>query len=157
MRISKKSRYAVDTMVNLALNDSEKPMTLAFLGERQGISFSYLEQIMAKLRGRGLVRGVRGPGGGYYLADTPDAITIGQIICAVDGQNDLNDADKIEKHLKIQICESHVMWDDLSRQIYDFLSEISLDDLVRQRRRGEDAPEAANTRKTTFKVTKQAA
>jgi Rrf2 family protein len=67
MRLSTKGRYAVTAMLDLALNSGKGPVTLADISVNQGISLSYLEQLFAALRGKQLVRGVRGPGGGYYL------------------------------------------------------------------------------------------
>ncbi len=67
MRLSTKGRYAVTAMLDLALNGVKGPVTLAEISENQGISLSYLEQLFAALRAKELVRGVRGPGGGYYL------------------------------------------------------------------------------------------
>jgi len=84
MRLSTKGRYAVTAMLDLALNGTDGPVTLADISENQGISLSYLEQLFAALRNRGLVRGVRGPGGGYYLGRESDEISIADIICAVD-------------------------------------------------------------------------
>jgi len=84
MRLSTKGRYAVTAMLDLALQGGEGPVTLAEISETQGISLSYLEQLFACLRGKNLVRGVRGPGGGYYLGRTAENISIADIICAVD-------------------------------------------------------------------------
>ena len=69
MKLSTKARYAITAMMELALNENTKPVTLADISEYQKISLSYLEQLFAKLRAKGLVRGVRGPGGGYHLAN----------------------------------------------------------------------------------------
>ncbi len=68
MKLSTKARYAVTAMMDLALHENSNPVTLADISHYQGISLSYLEQLFAKLRKQGLVRGVRGPGGGYRLA-----------------------------------------------------------------------------------------
>ena len=77
MRLTTKGRFAVTAMIDLALNNGSGPVTLADISERQKISLSYLEQLFGKLRRRALVTSVRGPGGGYnlanpYLCDTLD-------------------------------------------------------------------------------------
>ncbi|MCW8882468.1 MAG: Rrf2 family transcriptional regulator, partial [Sedimenticola sp.] len=84
MRLSTKGRYAVTAMLDLTLNGTDGPVTLAEISETQGISLSYLEQLFAALRSKQLVKGVRGPGGGYYLGREADEISIADIICAVD-------------------------------------------------------------------------
>jgi cysteine desulfurase len=84
MKLSTKGRYAVMAMVELASRGDAKPTTLAEIAERQDISLSYLEQLFAKLRRAGIVRSVRGPGGGYVLAFPPRDTRISDIIIAVD-------------------------------------------------------------------------
>ena len=84
MRLSTKGRYAVMAMVDLAQHGGGEPVSLAAIAERQSISLSYLEQLFAKLRRGGLVRSVRGPGGGYLLAYHRDQTRIADIILAVD-------------------------------------------------------------------------
>jgi len=130
MRLSTKGRYAVTAMLDLALHGEEAPMTLASISSNQGISLSYLEQLFAALRAKKLVRGVRGPGGGYFLDKPTKDISIAQIICAVDewveftrcgGKEDCHSGEK---------CMTHALWDDLSGEIFEFLNGISLADLV---------------------------
>ena len=130
MRLSTKGRYAVTAMLDLALHEGKGPVTLADISANQGISLSYLEQLFAALRAKHLVRGVRGPGGGYYLSKTSAEITVADIICAVDewveftrcgGREDCHDGER---------CLTHTLWDHLSDEIYRFLNGISLADLV---------------------------
>jgi Rrf2 family iron-sulfur cluster assembly transcriptional regulator len=117
-------------MLDLALNGTEGPVTLADISENQGISLSYLEQLFAALRGKGLVRGVRGPGGGYYLGRDADEISIADIICAVDEWVEFTRCKGKENCQDGQRCLTHSLWDDLSRQIFVFLSDITLAELV---------------------------
>ena len=84
MRLSTKGRYAVMAMVDLAQHSGGDPVSLAEIAERQEISLSYLEQLFAMLRKNGLVKSVRGPGGGYLLADDRGETRIADIILAVD-------------------------------------------------------------------------
>lgn len=130
MRLSTKGRYAVTAMLDLSLHGNEGPVTLAEISETQGISLSYLEQLFACLRSKQLVKGVRGPGGGYYLGRAADEISIADIICAVDewveftrcgGNRDCQDGKR---------CMTHNLWDDLSNEIYKFLQGITLSELV---------------------------
>jgi len=145
MRLSTKGRYAVTAMLDLAINGTQGPVTLADISENQGISLSYLEQLFAALRSKGLVRGVRGPGGGYYLGRPSDEISISNIICAVDEWVEFTRCKGKQNCLDGKRCLTHSLWDDLSQQIYSFLSEITLAELVR---RGTAAKEAAQEKKT---------
>ena len=133
MRLTTKGRYAVTAMLDLALHAEQGPVSLADISERQGISISYLEQLFAKLRRRELVVSVRGPGGGYQLGATPDAISVASVIDAVDesvdatrcgGQGDCHEG---------EVCLTHHLWTDLSSRIHQFLSGITLGDLVARR------------------------
>ncbi len=84
MKLSTKGRYAVMAMVDIAAHTEGKPIALADVAERQEISLSYLEQLFAKLRRGNQVKSVRGPGGGYLLAQAADETRISDIILAVD-------------------------------------------------------------------------
>src|SRR5687767_1805662 len=88
MRLTTKGRFAVTAMLDLALNEVDRPVTLAGISERQEISLSYLEQLFSRLRRNGLVKSVRGPGGGYRIAKALDTISVSDIITAVDEQID---------------------------------------------------------------------
>lgn len=132
MRLSTKGRYAVTAMLDLALHGDKGPVTLADISENQGISLSYLEQLFASLRSKGLVRGVRGPGGGYYLGRDMDEISIANIICAVDEWVEFTRCQGRGNCRNGQRCLTHSLWDELSEQIYNFLENITLADLVQR-------------------------
>ena len=80
MRLTTKGRFAVTAMIDLGLRQSNGPVTLAAISQRQQISLSYLEQLFGKLRRHDLVESTRGPGGGYTLARNPSEITVADII-----------------------------------------------------------------------------
>jgi Rrf2 family iron-sulfur cluster assembly transcriptional regulator len=122
-------------MLDLALNSGKGPVTLADISGNQGISLSYLEQLFAALRGKQLVRGVRGPGGGYYLGKDADEISIADIICAVDEWVEFTRCGGRENCKGGKRCLTHTLWDQLSDEIFKFLSGISLADLVERGRR----------------------
>lgn len=130
MRLTTKGRYAVTAMLDLALNAKDRPVPLADISERQGISLSYLEQLFAKLRRGALVNSVRGPGGGYLLAHAPAVIQIVQVIDAVDESVDATRCQGVGDCQNGDECLTHRLWCDLSDQIHNFLSGISLADLV---------------------------
>jgi Rrf2 family iron-sulfur cluster assembly transcriptional regulator len=149
MRLSTKGRYAVTAMLDLALNGTQGPVTLAEISENQGISLSYLEQLFAALRSKGLVRGVRGPGGGYYLGRESDEISIADIICAVDEWVEFTRCKGRQNCQDGQRCLTHSLWDDLSQQIFIFLTDITLSDLVE---RGQAREAARLEKKATSRV-----
>jgi len=132
MRLSTKGRYAVTAMLDLAINGKNGPVTLAEISENQGISLSYLEQLFAALRAKELVRGVRGPGGGYYLGKSSDDISIANIICAVDEWVEFTRCGGRQNCSGGVRCLTHTLWDDLSSEIFNFLANISLGDLVQR-------------------------
>jgi len=134
MRLSTKGRYAVTAMLDLALHSGNGPVTLADISVNQGISLSYLEQLFAALRGKQLVRGVRGPGGGYYLGRPANEVSIADIICAVDEWVEFTRCGGRENCRAGQPCLTHQLWDQLSDEIFHFLSGISLADLVERGR-----------------------
>ena len=130
MRLSTKGRYAVTAMLDLAINGQDGPVTLAEISENQGISLSYLEQLFAALRSKQLVRGVRGPGGGYYLGRAADEVSIANIICAVDEWVEFTRCRGKENCHGGKRCLTHSLWNDLSERIYMFLEDITLADLI---------------------------
>ncbi|MDX1810553.1 MAG: Rrf2 family transcriptional regulator [Gammaproteobacteria bacterium] len=124
MKIPTKGRYAVAAMMDLALHDSIRPLTIAEIAEKQNISLSYLEQLFAVLRRANLVRGTRGPGGGYRLAQPAEAISIAQVIRTVDsGSRKKGDS---EEYLP------YILWDNLSQKIYDYLDSITIAECLQQ-------------------------
>lgn len=132
MRLSTKGRYAVTAMLDLALHGQDTPMTLASISINQGISLSYLEQLFAALRAKKLVRGIRGPGGGYNLAKPTTDISIAEIICAVDEWVEFTRCGGKENCNSGERCMTHALWDDLSEEIFEFLHNINLADLVKR-------------------------
>lgn len=132
MRLTTKGRYAVTAMLDLALHHGEGPIRLAGISDRQGISLSYLEQLFAQLRRRELVRSVRGPGGGYHLGRQAGAISVAEVIAAVNEDTDVSRCGGAGDCHEGETCLTHHLWMDLSNQVRDFLENISLGDLVKR-------------------------
>jgi Rrf2 family transcriptional regulator, iron-sulfur cluster assembly transcription factor len=133
MRLTTKGRYAVTAMLDLALHSEKGPVSLADISERQGISLSYLEQLFARLRRFNLVKSVRGPGGGYQLMKEIGDISVAQVVDAVDESLDATRCEGKGDCHQGEVCLTHHLWEDLSKQIHVFLSGISLADLVMRR------------------------
>ncbi|MEZ5525596.1 MAG: Fe-S cluster assembly transcriptional regulator IscR [Pseudomonadales bacterium] len=133
MRLTTKGRYAVTAMLDVALYSENGPVSLSDISLRQDISLSYLEQLFSKLRRSQLVSSVRGPGGGYQLARELDNICVAEIVDAVNESVDATLCNGDNNCQHGEVCLTHHLWDDLSRQIHTFLSNISLKDLVERR------------------------
>jgi Rrf2 family transcriptional regulator, iron-sulfur cluster assembly transcription factor len=136
MRLSTKGRYAVMAMVDLAKHGTGVPISLAEIAERQEISLSYLEQLFAKLRVGGLVKSVRGPGGGYLLAHGPSGTRISDIILAVDEPiraTRCSPGAPVGCRGNKSRCLTHDLWEELGNQIHLFLSAVTLADVVEGR------------------------
>ena len=130
MRLSTKGRYSVTAMLDLAIHDKAGPVTLADISQCQGISLSYLEQLFARLRRSGLVKGVRGPGGGYRLSRPATEISIAEIICSVDENVDVTRCKGEGNCQDGERCLTHELWTKLSLRLHDFLSGITLAQFV---------------------------
>ncbi len=133
MRLTTKGRYAVTAMLDLAIHFDEGPITLADISRRQGISLSYLEQLFSRLRKQELVVSARGPGGGYRLSRVASEIAVADVITAIDEKVDATRCGGLANCQDDQPCLTHELWTDLSQRIYDFLSGITLADLVNRR------------------------
>ena len=146
MRLSTKGRYAVMAMADLARHGNGRAVSLAEIASRQEISLSYLEQLFARLRRAGLVRSVRGPGGGYRLARTPDETWIAEVVLAVDEPIRATRCAGMGSPKGCMLggerCITHDLWDALGREIHRYLSGVSLGDVVE--RRGGAAPAASH-------------
>jgi Rrf2 family iron-sulfur cluster assembly transcriptional regulator len=134
MRLTTKGRYAVTAMLDLAFHSSSKPVTLTEIAARQTISLSYLEQLFARLRRANMVKGIRGPGGGYTLAGKAIDINIADIIAAVDEPIDATKCGGEANCQNEKACLTHDLWMGLSEQIRDYLKGITLAQLLDKHR-----------------------
>jgi Rrf2 family iron-sulfur cluster assembly transcriptional regulator len=136
MKLSTKGRYAVMAMVDLATHSQGRPVSLADIAERQEISLSYLEQLFGKLRRCGLVKSMRGPGGGYLLGRAPMETRIADIVLAVD---EPITATRCKVGTPVGCrgnqsrCLTHDLWEELGNQIHLYLASVSLADVVERR------------------------
>jgi len=120
-------------MVDLATHSDNKPISLADIADRQEISLSYLEQLFAKLRRGGLVRSVRGPGGGYLLAREDTETRISDVILAVDEPiraTRCTPGQPFGCRINKSRCMTHDLWEELGNQIYLYLSSVTVADVV---------------------------
>jgi Rrf2 family iron-sulfur cluster assembly transcriptional regulator len=146
MQLSTKGRYAVMAMADLAGHSVRPAVSLAEIAERQQLSQAYLEQLFARLRRRGLVTSVRGPGGGYRLAKPADQTSVAEVVTAVD---EPLRATRCGGHKTAQGCMkagtrclTHDLWEETGRQIQAYLSSVSLADVLAGRLRPQTAKAA---------------
>ncbi|EGV34723.1 Fe-S cluster assembly transcriptional regulator IscR [Neisseria weaveri] len=130
MRLTTKGRFAVTAMIDLAMNAQRGAVKLSAISERQNISLSYLEQLFSKLRRAELVESLRGPGGGYILAVPASKINIAQIIAAAEDKLDATQCSNKANCHNGAPCLTHNLWENLNKTINDYLSSITLQNIV---------------------------
>lgn len=133
MKLSTKGRYAMIALVDLALEGEDGLASLSEISARQDISLAYLEQLFVKLRRAGLVQSVRGPGGGYSLARSPDSIRISEILGAVDeGMDAMAKGKGVSGAMSGSRAQSlsNRLWEGLSAHVYVYLHQARLSDIV---------------------------
>lgn len=133
MKLSTKGRYAMVALADLALADADERVSLAEIARRQDISLPYLEQLFVKLRRAGLVESVRGPGGGYRLARSADAIRVSDVLEAVEEtvsalQTGAGASGGVSG-TKAQSMTNR-LWENLSANVYVFLHQTRLSDVI---------------------------
>lgn len=133
MKLSTKGQYGVKAMFDLALNFGEGPISLKGIAERQGISEYYLEQLMAVLRRKKLVKSVRGAQGGYVLSRQPSEITVGEILDVLEGPIEISDCitdDEGVECRRVYYCPTRLIWVKIKTAIDDVVNSITLEDMV---------------------------
>jgi len=139
MGISTKSTYGIMAMFELALHYNGKPISVAYISEKENISLSYLEQLLSKLRKKGLVKSIRGPKGGYILAKEPKKISVGDIVRLLDGETvpiPRPAAKSPEKSREIiNKCVTKNVWRRLKDTVDNLLDSVTLKDLCNDAKR----------------------
>ena len=116
-------------MSDIVLYGNQSPVSLSEINTRLGISMSYLEQLIAKLKSSGLVKSIRGPGGGYSLNKNPSDINLMDIITAVDERIDQTQCGGAMNCNKVKPCLTHFIWLELNEKISDYMRTITLGDI----------------------------
>ncbi len=140
MKLSTKSTYGLRAMLNIALKADEGATSITDIYQNEGISVSYLEQLLNKLRRNGLIKSIRGPKGGYILTRVPKKITVADIVKALEGDiypvhctGGQKGSDKFCK--KSKGCVPKIVWVKLAKAISDCLESVTLDDLCYEARK----------------------
>jgi len=135
MRLSTKGRYAVRSMVDLALHANDEPITREEIAARQDISADYLARLLTRLVKAGLISSVKGPGGGYVLAHSTAAITTGDIIRAVEeplAPVFCVNAEAGKTCHRVDGCVTHLLWEQLGERIAELLDSVTLEELCEE-------------------------
>lgn len=133
MKISTKGRYALRLMLDLALTEGDSPVSLRDVARRQDISDKYLEQIITPLARAGLVRSVRGAGGGYLLTRAPEEYTVGEILRILEGSlAPVSCAEKKECCGRADRCVAQEVWEQIAEAVSGVVDHITLADLVKR-------------------------
>lgn len=136
MKISTKGRYALQLMLDIALQPSSHPVALKDVSERQGISLKYLGQIIPALTGAGLIRSVRGPKGGYYINKDINTITVGDVLRLTEGS--LAPVDQVDPEIHSTSTNLDtidiLVWKKMYEAICQVVDHITIQDLVDQER-----------------------
>ena len=135
MKLSTKGKYGVRAVFEIVRHGGNGPISIKEIAERQGISFSYLEQILHKLGKAGLIESVRGPAGGYLLARKPSELTIGDIVRVLEGpialSHCLEPGDSVDCN-QADDCVARMVWAKVGAKIEEALDSISFDDLLQR-------------------------
>jgi len=135
MKLSTKGKYGVRAVFEIARHYGNGPISIKEIAERQGISFSYLEQILHKLGKAGLIESVRGPAGGYLLARKPSELTIGDIVRVLEGPIALShclEPGESADCYQADDCVARMVWAKVGAKIEEALDSISFDDLLQR-------------------------
>ncbi|MFA5073475.1 MAG: Rrf2 family transcriptional regulator [Nitrospirota bacterium] len=151
MKLSTKGKYGVRAVFEIARCYNEGPITIKQIAERQGISYSYLEQILHRLGKAGVVESVRGPAGGYLLGRNPSKVTIGDIVRVLEGPIALShclDPGESPECFQADDCMARMVWEKVGATIEKALDSISFADLLQQQR-VQKSSKQMQTRKRT--------
>lgn len=132
MKISTRGRYALRMLLDMALADPDRPVRVKDIAERQEISEKYMEQIMSLLNKAGLVRSIRGPQGGYFLAKKPEEYTVGTILRLTEGNLAPVECIECEKRdcPRQEDCVTILLWERLDEAIRGVVDTVTLKDLL---------------------------
>ena len=131
MKLSTKGRYGLRAAVDLALFAKDEPISINTIAAREGLSESYLEQLFAKLKKAGIVKSIRGMNGGYQLARTPDSISVGDVLRALEGDMAVVDCpDNESECAKFGSCVTKYVWKRINNSINETMDAMTLQEIV---------------------------
>lgn len=132
MMVSTKGRYALRVMIDMAQQTGDGYITAKDVAARQDISEKYLESILTALTKAGLLKGVRGKGGGYRFSKPLEEYYVGEIIRAVeDSLAPVSCLEQGANCARASECRSLPVWHGLEKVVNDYLDGIALQDLLK--------------------------
>lgn len=137
MKLSTKGRYGLRAVADLATHAQGQPVPLASIARRQHLSVGYLEGMFGALRRSGIVRSVKGIGGGYLLAHAASEITVGDILRALEGDLSIVDEDILAKPGSLRACVQQQVWDVVTHRLRALVNGLTLADLIEEKQTGE--------------------
>lgn len=131
MKLSKKSRYGLRALIDLAVNSRTEQVSLGSIAQRNDISAQYLEHVFSALRKAHIVKSIKGSQGGYFLQKDPKEITVAQIVEALEGSYNLEDEiDSSSVGRGDQEAIQHLIIERINNSVQEFLEDVTLKDLV---------------------------
>lgn len=136
MKVSTKARYGLRALLDLAIYTTGEPVPLVYIAERQQLSVNYLEQVFALIKKAGIVKSIKGSQGGYLLARSPQEITVGEIIRAIEGEILLVEEEQENPndsllYRNLVTCLQEKVWGPMTEAICNVIDHITLEDLIR--------------------------
>lgn len=148
MRLSTKGRFAVASLIDVALRGSAGPVALSAISQRQRVSLSYLEQLFSKLRSAGLVESTRGPGGGYSLARSASDISLADVMVAVDAMDDHSEGERGED--PAGNWTHSAAWAGVNARMLDYMRSVSLASLLDEQAPAYEPEPSRSLKKAVF-------
>ena len=143
MKLSTKGRYGLRAMADLAAQPGYEPVSLSSIAQRQRISEGYLESMFGSLRRSGLVRSIKGAGGGYVLMREAREISVGEVLRALEGDLHIVEPDDAEPG-SLRACIAHNVWNKVSQCIENVVSSVTLQDLIESKICSQEVKASAN-------------
>jgi Rrf2 family protein len=132
MRISSRGQYGLRALAVLAQRHGGRPTQVREIARVEGLSAKYLEQLLGRLKGGGLVKSVRGARGGYQLARPAREITVREVLVLLEGSlapTECVEGDVASRHAASE-CTAHAVWSGLYDTVLSFLDSFTLADLL---------------------------
>lgn len=149
MKLSTKGRYGLRALIDVAQYSEEEPVSTACISARQGISERYLEQLMAMLKKAGLIKSIRGAGGGYVLAKDAKEISVGDVLRALEGSLEPVDCAAFHANTDCDAadnCVTKYVWKKINESINRTVDEMMIHDLVEESKIMQEKNPAGNTK-----------